>query len=135
MNFEPEGPLDILPAAFFMAMENVRANRAKGKRSMSRIAVCLAFGLASIILLPMPAWCEELKAAPIAIAVADFDYTDTSGEPIAQEAEHQARLQSFAGAIRADLERDGRYRVVALVCPRSPCSAGTSPPDQIVASA
>jgi len=102
---------------------------------MPRIAVCLAFGLASIILLPMPARSDELKAAPVPIAVADFDYTDTSGEPIDQQAEHRARLQSFAGAIRADLEHDGRYRVVALVCPRSPCTAGTSPPGEIVASA
>jgi Protein of unknown function (DUF2380) len=103
---------------------------------MRRTAVCLAFGLASPILFsPTFVRSEEPKATSIPIAVADFDYTDTSGEPLDQRAEHRARLQSFVGAIRASLEQDGRYRVVTLVCPQSPCTAGTSPPDELLASA
>jgi hypothetical protein len=71
-------------------------------------------------------------AAPIAIAVADFDYTDTSGEALDQKAEHKARLDAFTGSIRADLARDGRYRVVKLDCPQPPCSAGQMRPEELI---
>jgi hypothetical protein len=93
-------------------------------------------GLVSTILLAaIPARGEDSAAAPIAIAVADFDYTDTSGEAIDQQAEHQARLKAFAGTIRADLARDGRYRIVDLACPQPPCSAGQVAPDVLLDSA
>jgi hypothetical protein len=39
-------------------------------------------------------------AAPIAVAVADFDYFDTSGEVADQSAEHRARVASFAKLLR-----------------------------------
>ena len=42
-------------------------------------------------------------AAPIAVAVADFDYFDTSGEVADQSAEHQARVASFANLLRDNL--------------------------------
>jgi uncharacterized protein DUF2380 len=76
---------------------------------------------------------EEVKAPPI--AVADFDYFDTSGEPTNQQAEHQARLQAFADAIRADLARDGRYRVVTLSCPQARCAAAELPPAELLEKA
>jgi uncharacterized protein DUF2380 len=78
---------------------------------------------------------EEVKAPPIPIAVADFDYFDTSGEPTNQQAEHQARLQAFANAIRADLERDGRYRVVILSCPQTRCAAAELAPAELLEKA
>ncbi len=78
---------------------------------------------------------EEVKAPPIPIAVADFDYFDTSGEPTNQQAEHQARLQAFTNAIRADLERDGRYRVVTLSCPQTRCAAGALAPADLLEKA
>jgi hypothetical protein len=82
---------------------------------------------------------EDVKAPPIPIpipiAVADFDYFDTSGEPTNQQAEHQARLQAFADAIRADLERDGRYRVVTLSCPPTRCAAAELAPAELLEKA
>src|SRR4051812_2489796 len=96
--------------------------------------IAVAFGLASL-LMSGPARSDQPAAVPIAIAVADFDYTDTSGEPIDQQAEHQARLKAFAGAIRADLARDGRYRIVTLACPQPPCSAGQLAPEVLLDSA
>ncbi|WMT71760.1 DUF2380 domain-containing protein [Bradyrhizobium sp. Ash2021] len=78
---------------------------------------------------------EDVKAPPISIAVADFDYFDTSGEPTNQQAEHQARLQAFADAICADLARDGRYRVVTLSCPRTRCAAAELPPAELLEKA
>src|SRR5258707_15066392 len=78
---------------------------------------------------------EDAKVPPIPIAVADFDYFDTSGEPTNQQAEHQARLQAFAAAIRADLERDGRYRIVTLSCPQTRCAAAELAPAELLEKA
>jgi hypothetical protein len=78
---------------------------------------------------------EDAKAPPIPIAVADFDYFDTSGEPADQQAQHQARLQALASAIRADLERDGRYRVVTLACPQTRCTAAELAPADLIEKA
>jgi hypothetical protein len=101
---------------------------------MARNSICVAIGL-TFLLASLPARSDQPATVPIAIAVADFDYTDTSGEPIDQQAEHQARLKSFAGAIRADLARDGRYRIVELACPQPPCSAGQLAPEVLLDSA
>jgi hypothetical protein len=102
---------------------------------MIRVAACFALAWGGALCWLTSARSEEAKAAPIPIAVADFDYTDTSGEPVSQQAEHQARLQAFVGAIRSALEHDGRYRVVALACPQPPCTAGTLRPEELLASA
>lgn len=60
---------------------------------------------------------------PVPIAVLDFDYSDTSGEPQDQTEQHQARLHDFAERIRAALSASGAYRVVAVECAKPPCSA------------
>lgn len=51
------------------------------------------------------------------VAVVDFDYLDTSGEPADQRAQHQARLAAFMASLRADLVRSGKYELVALAGP------------------
>ena len=91
-----------------------------------------ALGLAGAILALSPARSDDAKAPPIPIAVADFDYFDTSGEPTNQQAEHQVRLQAFVSAIRSDLERDGRYRVVTLSCPQTRCAAAELAPAELL---
>lgn len=83
-------------------------------------------------------WSGPCRAAePVAIAVADFDYSDTSGEVTDQSAAHRARVAAFAELLRQDLGRDlaGAYRVVPLDCPAHPCTAGSMPPDEFVAQA
>jgi hypothetical protein len=104
-----------------------------GTAAVRRLAG-FALGL-GVFLALTPARSEDVKAPPIPIAVADFDYFDTSGEPTNQQAEHQARLQAFTNAIRADLERDGRYRVVALSCPQTRCAAGELAPADLLEKA
>ena len=74
-------------------------------------------------------------AQPIPIAVLDFDYSDSSGEPQDQTAVHRARLEAFATRIRAALANSGAYRVVALNCPAQPCSARHHAPDALFAMA
>jgi hypothetical protein len=65
------------------------------------------------------AWAEGHRTIPV--AVADFDYVDTSGEVRDQRMEHERRLQTFTRAIRDDLARSGQYRIVPLVCSQAPC--------------
>ena len=57
-------------------------------------------------------------AAPIAVAVADFDYFDTSGEVTDQSEEHRARVASFAKLLRDNLAA-GRLSRGADRMPRS----------------
>lgn len=68
---------------------------------------------------------------PISIAVLDFDYSDSSGEPQDQKAIHDARLEEFAERIRAALAGSGAYRVVAAACPTTPCSAKAFAPEEL----
>jgi len=86
-----------------------------------------ASGLAlTIVIAAGFAWAEGERTAPVPIAVADFDYVDTSGEVRDQRVEHEARLQTFMRAIRNDLAGSGQYRIVPLVCAQVPCPAGGS---------
>ena len=63
-------------------------------------------------------------ADPIKLAIADFDYKDTSGETQDQAAAHAERLRNFTQLIDDELSTSGKYQVVALACPKRPCSAG-----------
>jgi hypothetical protein len=56
----------------------------------------------------------------VAMAVEDFGYVDTSGEPTDQAAMHQKRLQVFMAALRCDLEAE-QFHVVVPDCPL-PCT-------------
>jgi Protein of unknown function (DUF2380) len=93
----------------------------------SRVAKQSVSGLAfAIVIAAGLARAEDQITAPVSIAVADFDYVDTSGEVRDQRVEHEARLQTFMRAIRDDLARSGHYRIVVLACSQAPCAAGGS---------
>lgn len=62
-------------------------------------------------------------ADPIKLAIADFDYHDSSGEPQDQTAAHAERLKNFVGLVSDQLAASGKYRIVAMACPKAPCSA------------
>ncbi len=48
----------------------------------------------------------------VGVAMDDFSYTDTSGEPTDQTAAHERRLAAFMAARRRDIGADSRYRLV-----------------------
>jgi hypothetical protein len=80
--------------------------------------------------------CGTVAAAEITVAVAEFDYTDTSGEARDQTADHAARLKAFAEGIRSGLANGGgKYRVVKLDCPETACSAGNTDSTELIAMA
>lgn len=74
-------------------------------------------------------------ASPISVAVADFDYIDSSGEPVDQTAKHAALVSAFAQRLRDDLAGRSDYRVIPIDCPKHPCTAAKMPPDDFVDAA
>ena len=74
-------------------------------------------------------------AETLAIAVADFDYRDTSGEVIDQTAQHAELVHTFGSLIREELSTQGKYRVVALSCDKPECSITSLGTDGLVAAA
>jgi hypothetical protein len=83
-------------------------------RGPARLALC---GAALLYAAPAPA-----AAKPI-VAVADFDYADTSGEVTDQSAAHAARIKMLHDGIMAAVARDSAVAAVALQCASPPCSA------------
>lgn len=63
---------------------------------------------------------------PVPIAVVDFNYIDTSGEPQDQSAAHQKRLHALMLALRSELAEKGDYRLVPIECRPGPCSVARS---------
>jgi hypothetical protein len=69
-----------------------------------------------------------------AIAVADFDYSDSSGEAVDQSAQHRARMAAFADLLRADLARRA-FAVTRPACAAQPCTARNMAPEELIAAA
>ena len=78
---------------------------------------------------------RSTSAAPLAIAVADFDYVDTSGEVKDQSAEHKARVTKFAELVRENLSAQNDYRVLPFECPEHPCTPISMGSDDFIAAA
>ncbi len=98
----------------------------------NRTAVAIAaIGAAAALSLPMS---RALAATPLTVAVADFDFVDTSGEVRDQSAEHKARVAHFAELVRADLGAQANYRVLPLECGESPCTPINMRPDNFIAA-
>ncbi len=77
----------------------------------------------------------SLAAEPVTGAVADFDYSDTSGEIEDQVEAHRARVAAFGQLLRDSLQAEGKYRVVRLDCPDGSCTAASMRPDDFLAHA
>jgi hypothetical protein len=78
---------------------------------------------------------NSAPSAPITLAVLDFDYYDTSGEPRNQTKEHETLLQNFMQSLRRDLGRSGTYKVIALDCGPEPCTIKAFTPDDLFEAA
>ncbi len=112
-------------------------DRACGARRRNGGGLLLTLALlgGAMSLAPAPARATEGTSGPMAIAVLDFDYVDTSGEVRDQRQEHATRLQHFSEALRSDLARSGKYRVVVPQCGAAPCTPTGSQPSELLARA
>jgi hypothetical protein len=75
------------------------------------------------------------SAAPLTIAVADFDYVDTSGEARDQTAEHRTRVAHFVELVGQNLSAQGDTSVLPFECPRHPCTPISMGSDDFIAAA
>lgn len=112
-------------------MHTATSWRALNQRSRASVVLTM---LCALTALSFPSGGSP-AAAPIAVAVADFDYFDTSGEVVDQSAEHRARVASFAKLLRDNLAAQGDYRVVPIECPDHPCTATSMSQDVFIAAA
>ncbi len=103
---------------------------------MCRTAISLATALCLCAALPESVRAESLTAPQRpGVAVLDFNYIDTSGEPNNMTAEHQQWLGTFAAALREDFASAGAYRIVSPTCNPAPCEVGRSSLDQLQSAA
>ncbi len=70
-----------------------------------------------------------------ALAVAELQYVDTSGEVIDQTADHVRRRREFEGSLRSDLAKSGKMRDVGLDCPQNACSVADIHVDRLIGKA
>jgi hypothetical protein len=87
------------------------------------LAACLLWGAE----FAPPAAAADGAPPPVPIAVLDLVYVDTTGEVRDQTREHVARIRRFSDALRSDLERGGRFRIVTPRCGSAPCSSSGEP--------
>jgi hypothetical protein len=92
--------------------------------------IALSIGLACVSLTG-----RAVEPAPLPIALLDFDYVDTSGEARDQTAFHRQQVGNFTRSLRAELERSGKFRVIALQCDPSPCTTDDADPADLAAKA
>ena len=57
-----------------------------------------------------------LHAAPTLIAIPDIGFTDSSGEPRDQAAEHSARQKALTDGLRRDVGEGGQLESLSLDC-------------------
>jgi hypothetical protein len=90
---------------------------------MGRARILAALGATALSLQMSPFQISPgFSAAPLTVAVADFDYIDTSGEVRDQRKEHQARVAHFAELLRESLSSQGDFQVRPLECADPPCT-------------
>ena len=102
-----------------------------------RFSACL-IALIGLVLEPEPARSDAGVSGTegVGLAVVDFAYVDTSGEPADQTAAHRQRLQALMAALRRDFAADGRFRLVPFSCGPVPCTDdGLAPADLLRAAA
>jgi hypothetical protein len=80
--------------------------------------------VATAIFCASPVRQGQAQGEPPVLAVAEIQYTDTSGEVIDQSADHFRRLREFEASLRADLAASGKVRNADLDCPPNACSVG-----------
>jgi hypothetical protein len=87
-----------------------------------RRARCRLFVVGLTAVLEVASYTSARAQEPARLAVADFDFIDTSGEPKYQTAEHARRLQAFGATLENSLSTHGRVALTRLACASAPCS-------------
>ena len=97
------------------------ASKTTSKTAIAAIGVAVAMSFQFSLV------AARAAPAPRTVAVADFDYVDTSGEPTDQTAAHHQRAADFVSALQRDLAANGQYRLVSMSCGSAPCEPMMNP--------
>ena len=90
-------------------------------------------GLALVAAVLLCAGSQSRAQAEVPVmAVAEIQYSDTSGEALDQGADHFRRLREFEASLRTDLAASGKIQNVALDCPPNACSIGEIEPAELL---
>ncbi len=85
---------------------------------MKMLVPCVAI-LAGMALAAPSAWSEP----KVVVAVANFDFLDTSGELKDQKDAHDTRLTALSDFLRQQLSGSDKLEIVKLPCQSSQCTA------------
>jgi hypothetical protein len=88
--------------------------------------------LAAAVICASPVRQGRAQGDPPVLAVAEIQYSDTSGEVIDQSADHFRRLREFEASLRTDLAASGKVRNATLDCPPNACSVGDIDADKLL---
>jgi Protein of unknown function (DUF2380) len=101
------------------------------KKPIKRSSVIPAL-IAATVAFGSPVRLSRAEGEAPVMAVAEIQYSDTSGEVIDQSADHVRRLREFEAALRTDLAASEKVRTAALDCPPNACSVGDIDADQLL---
>jgi len=97
----------------------------------ARLLVATTLMCGAALAVASSAVAADAPPAPVPIAVLDLDYFDTSGEVRDQTQAHAARIRRFSEALRSDLARGGRFRIVTAQCGAAACAASAEPSELV----
>jgi uncharacterized protein DUF2380 len=104
----------------------------------SRPATCIVAAatlLLALALTPAHSEAAVTQDEAVKVAIVDFAYIDTAGEPTDQVDVHRKRLQAFMTALRADFERDPAVDLLPSSCPPLCADGGQRPADLLRSAA
>lgn len=104
-------------------------------RNVGSLVRALILMSATVLIEAAQTRASDAPSGPVPIVVLDLDYVDTSGEVRDQRQEHETRLRRFSDALRSDLARSGKYRIVTAKCGSAPCTTTGSQPSELLAQA
>nr|WP_246233297.1 DUF2380 domain-containing protein [Aurantimonas aggregata] len=84
--------------------------------------------MVSIVAASSVAAASELET----VAVIDFEYSDSSGEPEDQTAEHAARLVLFRQTLEAELGKEPSLATATIPCMANGCTVSTMRADDLL---
>jgi hypothetical protein len=102
-----------------MAVIPQPAMRRRCRPAIQRLAMVFA------MLAGQASWQSANAAEPVSLAVASFDFVDTSGEAKDQSTQHSRRLAALDQTIAGDLSAATELMAVALKC-ADKCSVGVA---------
>jgi hypothetical protein len=96
-------------------------------RTLYRGIIMLAAAAFAVAAISRVAIAED--APPVPLAIAAFDYVDTSGEVGDSTKAHAHLVEIFTQALAKDLAATGKYKIVPLACGTGPCTSKMDPVD------